>query len=1092
MKNFINKFNWEFYFPNALKLLMVMKLTVVLILASVLSILAGESYSQTKMLTLKMVDAKVEDVLAAIEKQSEFYFFIYSEKVIDADKKVSIDIEGQNIETVLNTLFAGTDVAYAVRDRLVVLSTPEIIGYTNQAVLQQPQRSVSGKITDSGGQPLPGVTVVVKGTTQGTVTNADGNYLLSNVPENATLVFSFVGMRTQEVVVADQTKIDVTMEVDAIGIGEVVAIGYGTVKKSDLTGSVASVESDIITSTVINSPAEALKGRVAGVDVTNSHNPGSAPNILIRGKNSITGENEPLWVVNGIPIIGSNVDLNPNDIETIDILKDASATAIYGSRGSNGVIIVTTKKAKEGVKFSYDGYVGVQEVANRLEMLSGPEHAEFRREAYRATNNYTNDEAIFDAVELESIREGRYTDWIGLVLDNTGWIHNHNITANVAGERTNTSASFGYLKNQSVMGSKVNYEKFNFSLISELKVSERFEIGASVLLSNSVKNDYSEAVRSFMILNPLGVPYDEEGNLQLYVTPSETLNTNPLVELENNDFQNKAFRIIGNLNAKVKITNDLSYQAIFGNDLRFARQGVFEGSETRHRGGAAARASYENFNTSSYIFDHILNYSKQINDHSINLTGVFDLQKYRQESIYLQATDADFDGLWYNLGAAATVSDKNTRLTEWALLSYMGRLNYSYRDKYYITFTSRYDGSSRLSEKNKWSLFPSAALAWRLSNEEFIKNDILDNLKLRISWGTTGNSSVNPYETLGTLSRVLYNFGETGVYGYVPSGIPNSDLKWEVTTEVNLGVDWGILKNRIGGSIELYNRLTDDLILARTLPITSGYSDITQNIGSVRNKGLEVLLATHPVSRRDFKMNVSFSFSRNINEIVDLYGDQTDDVGNNWFIGHPIDNYYAIKYIGVWQLDEEEVAAAAGAKPGDPKFFSNGEDGTLDLDRDRVIIPAVPSWIGGMNLDMDYKNFDFSAHLYTRQGERRYSETHADISWQGNRAQLQGDYWTPNNPTNEYPRANSNGYNLLGESDIYIKDVSFVRLANLSLGYNLNKNFLGSVFDKFRIYVSVQNPYTWTKFDGWDPEESTLREAHAPMRTYIFGINASF
>ncbi len=1065
------------------KILLRMKLTLLTTIIFAMQLSASVIVHGQK-LTLQIQNETLRDVLREIEKQSPYRFF-YNDAFADLNRTIQINLVDKTINETMNALLNSSDMSYKIMDNNLVVIAPK---------RELQQRIVTGRITDDNtGEALPGANVVIKGTTTGTIAGANGEYSLEVAGPDVILVYSFIGYTSQEITVGTRTSIDVALALDLRALDEVVVIGYGSVKRSDLTGSVGRVESSVITSTMITSPAEALKGRVAGVDVTSAHNPGAAPKILIRGKNSITGDNEPLWVVNGIPIIGSNIDLNPADIESIDILKDASATAIYGSRGSNGVIIVTTKKAEKGVTFSYDGYSGIQQIANRLDMLDGSQHAEFRREAHRAsTAGYTNDEAIFDIVELESIQQGISTDWIDLTLSHTGWQQSHNITANVAGENSSSSASFGYFKNQSVLGPKVNFERFNFKLNSELRVSERFQIGASALLSNSLQNDYSESVRSFMVLTPLGVPYDDEGNLQLYVTPTESLNTNPLLEIENNDIQNKAFRIIGNMYAKLKITKDLSYQAIFGNDVRFTRNGEFEGSITRIRGGAAARSSFQNFTTSSYIFDHILNYNKQLNDHNIDITAVMDVQKFREESIYLQATDADYDGLWYNLGAAATVADKNSNLIEWALLSYMGRLNYNFKNKYYVTFTSRYDGSSRLSEGNKWALFPSAAVAWRLSSEEFMQNDVLDNLKLRASWGKTGNSSVAPYETLGTLSRVLYNYGSKGVYGYVPTGIPNKDLKWETTTEVNLGIDWGVLKNRIGGSIELYNRLTSDLILARSLPITSGYTSVTQNIGSVRNKGIEAILSAYPIVSQDFRMNITLNFSKNINEIVDLYGDKQDDIGNNWFIGYPIDCYYDYDFIGVWQSDEAAAAAAAGKEPGWPKLFSNAEDGTLDPDRDRVIIPSVPSWIGGLNMNMEYKDFDFSMHMYTRQGERRYSETHANIDWTGNRAQLDVNYWRPDNPSNEYPRPRVGLWGTGGAGDLYIRDLSFVRLANVSLGYNVNKRILGSVFERLRLYTSVQNPITWTKFDGWDPEESTLREAHAPMRTYLFGVNASF
>lgn len=1054
------------------------------------------TFSQQDNLNVKVENTTVYDILKIIENDSDYRFF-YNEDLKSLSERMSIDVTDADINVLLNQILKNSDLGYQILDNNVVVIT------LNSAL----QNVISGKVTDANtGEPLPGVNILIKGTGEGTVTDLDGEYTI--IPENteSVLVFSFVGYISEEVVVGQQTKINIQLVPSLKALEEVVVIGYGTIKKEDLTGSVAQVSSEDINSTPVTSAAEALRGRVAGVDVTNSNSPGASPNIIIRGKSSFDDNgNNPLWVVDGIPINSYNIDLNPADIEKIDILKDASSTAIYGSRGSNGVIMVTTKHAKEGgpAVISYDGYFGIKEAANTIDFLNGADYAEYRREAHRAIGAPDDDQQIFDAVQLESIEQGRSTDWIDLVLGNTGYLNNHNLSLSRSGSKSRISSSVGYHKNQSII-KKADYQRVNFKLNTSVDLTKKLTVGLSSIFSHSLRNEVPKFVRHYTQLHTLGIPYDEEGNLLPITSPNETQITNPLFENENSDLETRAIRFLGNANAKYNFTEAFSYQVILGADIRSRRGGAFYGLDTREsrERGNVRISRVENSITSSYTFDHILNYKKQFGIHQLDVTGVFDYQKYNKEAYNFDVTGMDFDGLWYNMQAGTDWNDHESIFKEAELISYMGRANYTLLNRYLFTVTGRYDGASQLAEGNRWDFFPAAAFAWRISEESFMSgSEVVNNLKFRLGWGHTGNSGTDTYiyETLGLLGESYYNFDDEPGKGKVPTKLPNKGLKWERTKEVNLGLDWGLLDNRLYGSIDVYQGTVEDLLLRRELVPTSGYESSYENIGSVSNKGLEFIFTGTPISTPKINMHVTLNFSKNINEIIDLYGDKKDDPGNNRFIGHPIDAYYVFNYAGVWQTSEVEGGELhPDINAGDPKYQTDNENGVPDAD-DKIIIDSEPDWYGGMDLSFNVYDFDFSAYIYTRQGLMAYSEVHSALLQVDGRYITgvgPGEYWTMDNPSNLYPRPKRGGYgNLLSAnySSYTIKDLSFIRLGNISLGYSLKQSWLNQIkMDRLRIYVSVKNAFTWTAYDGWDPEDGTKRDSHPLLRSYLFGIQASF
>jgi TonB-linked SusC/RagA family outer membrane protein len=1076
------------------------KLSAVLCLLTIFCAPASASYSQEVKITLNLSNATVREALDEIKKQSEFSFW-YRNEEIDLNKTVSVLANRQNIETVLTQLLSEQNLSYTIDEKHIIIYRKT--GQPPATPARQQERRITGKVTDANGDPIIGANILEKGTANGTVTDVEGKFSIALSP-GATIAVSFIGYNAREVAAGNQTDLKITLTESSLGLDEVVVIGYGTVKKKDLTGSVTQISSNNILKS--NSPtlSTALQGQIPA-DVGSVWKPGSNQSIEIRGISSITGSNDPLWVVDGIPMQSTSVSLNPNDVESIDILKDASAAAIYGARGSNGVIIVTTKRAVAGesqIKAGYSGWAGFDKVSGRPNFMSVDEFVAYKRAALGSAGSDYSDAAIFDAVELNSWNNRTFTDWFDEVWGGTAFSTNHNFTLNASGKKTATMLSISYLDQGSLIET-AGYRRYNVNFNNTFEFSERLKFTTAILGTYSKNDAYSEYVFHVYQISPLGTPRDEDGQLKLLPSPNEALITNPLMEVQNNKNTTDLYGFIGSAAMEWRIWDELRYKFSAGMDFTTADNGIYQGSQTRDRNGGAHAAGYENTTRMSTIIDNILSYNKEINEiHRLGIMTAFNVENYQSKSVYLQGTDMYFDGLYYNLESASSVLGKNTKLSEWGIMSYMGRFNYSLLDRYLMTFTYRYDGSSRLSEKNKWAGFPSMSVAWRLSEESFLstqKERFLDNLKLRLSWGNTGNTNVNPYETLGLLSKTFYSWNESAAIGTIPTGIPNPDLKWEKTEEYNIGLDFGLFGSRLSGSIDWYNRTTKDLILSRNLPATSGYTSITQNIGSTRNRGVELMLNGDVIRNKDLKWNVGITFLKNKNEILDLFGDKKDDVGSSYFIGQPIRAYYRLDFTGVWQEDEAIEAAAYGAKPGYPKYRDiynkEGEAPSINLNDDRYIISREPSWVGGLNTSLSYRNFDLYASLYTRQGVRAYSGTHAlsdddPVRYIG----FSANHWTPENKSNSDPAPAIKGtYTEIGNSDYYIKDVSFVRLSNISLGYTVPFKLIRRFkMENAKVFININNPYVWTPFDGQDPQVGTDRTSYPAVTSYQLGLNLNF
>ncbi|MBC7920540.1 MAG: TonB-dependent receptor [Ferruginibacter sp.] len=980
---------------------------------------------------------------------------------------------------------------------------------TSQSVGKKAPGKLTGEVRDStNNEVLIGAIVSVNNLRQVQQTDVNGRFEMVLEPGSYQVSFSYVGFSpvVKEVQIREDgaATLNVRMAPAKTYLNEIVVIGYGRQKKRDVTGAVSSVSSQDIGEIPVTNPIQALKGKAAGVDVFNGGNePGSAINILIRGERSIGADNRPLVVLDGIPIIDGFNEINPNDIASVEVLKDASAAAIYGSRASNGVVLLTTKRGSAGkTRIAYDGYYGLTSVINKLDLMNGEQFAQLRREANRtvtANGSYPDDTRIFDNIGLESIAQGRSTDWQDFTYQ-SGYRQNHQLSLNGGGEKTRFAASVNYFDEKGIVGNSA-YNRASFRINLDHEANDKIKFGLSSFGSRSkqqlTQNDLFDNV---LRLNPLGVPYDEEGNIRFRPTNDESQRVNPLSDIANSLNEQFKTRVFASLFGEYQITRDLSYRLNVGPDAQFVNTGYFYGTNTTNTQGGSSAAGVDNANTLSLTVENILNFNKNFGDnHSLSTTLV---QSYQNQVIRADRTSVrrlPYDSQTYNnLGSAGEISGVGTNYQQWTLLSYTARINYQYKDRYLLTVTGRADGSSRFAEGNKWGFFPSAALAWRISDEPLLKTAAtISDLKLRLSYGETGNTGIQPYQTFSKLSSSSYVFGTSGAPGFLPGSISNPSLRWETTKQFNVGLDFGVWNNRVVGAIDYYVSNTTDLLLPRSIPSSTGFTSVLENIGSTRNKGLELAVSTNNfISTDGFQWKTDFNFSRNRNKITELFGNGKDDVGNGWFIGKPINVFYDYRKIGIWQTDEAENAQKFGFSPGIIKIEDANQDGKYDAN-DRVILGSPsPGWTGGMTNRFSYRGLEFSIVLHTRQNYLTNSQ------WYENNNRLAGrynnldvNYWTPENPTNDNPRPNVSQESVFLGSTLAYKDVSFVRVRNMALSYALSDNLVKRLrLTGLRITLTGENPFTFTAYQGLDPEfESNGERALYPStKMYLVGLNATF
>ena len=1008
-------------------------------------------------------------------------------------------------------------------------------------------KSVSGTVVDKAGEPVIGASVVVKGTTNGTITDFDGNFSLQGVPNDGTIQVSFVGYKTQDISVAGKSSVKITLAEDTEMLDEVVVVGYGVQKKSDVTGALTRVDAEQLNARPVSNAFEALQGKAAGVDITSSQRPGTLGTIRIRGQRSLNATSEPLYVVDGVPLSAGGIEsLNPRDIESIDILKDASSTAIYGSRGANGVILVTTKRGKVGqFALNYSGTLTIESIDDKSPAMSASEYITWKRWAYYNNNSeeyapgnaptYENDQKIFagDTYALANINKGwaggswdpskvANTDWIDFVTQ-TGITHEHTLSANGGTENLQASFSFGYLNNEGTQKGQ-EYERYTISTTVDVTPKPWLKLGASINMSYATQQygvDRQAGTSSgpkdiyglAKAIPRYAVPFDEDGGI--IATPHTESRTYTVVDewkKVNDERQN--YRALGSFYAQVDFgkiwapLEGLSYKFAFGPDFRYNRNGIFRDSSSASLAGSKNYASWGNNRYFSWTLDNMILYNKKFGKHNIGVTLLQTASKNSHERGSMSASDILVpEMLWNNMGIvditqARYSAGMSTGLTESQLASYMARVNYSFNDRYLLTVSGRYDGSSVLAAGNKWDFFPSAALGWRMDQEDFMKDiNWIDQLKLRVGMGTTGNASVNAYGTLGAISSYWMPFstGNTMIFvtnePYYSSGsnkMPNKELGWEKTTQWNYGVDYSFLNGRINGSVDVYHSITSDLLMQVTIPSLSGYPSMMQNIGKTKNFGVDLSLNVIPIQYKDFEWTSSINAAYQKEKIEELANGKNDMVDNRWFIGESINVLYDFEVDGIWK--EEDAAEMAKWNENGNKFkvgmvkpVDQNGDYKLDANDDKVILGSrTPRWTLGWSNTFTWRGLELGIELYGRFG---YMISTGGESQTGQFQQRQIDYWTPENKNAEWQMP------IYGSGDSYAgllgyKDASFLKLRNISLGYNIPKNICNKMgISSVKVYVQGKNlGNVYSSIDYIDLDLGTSYY----NRGVTFGLNVGF
>jgi TonB-linked SusC/RagA family outer membrane protein len=953
---------------------------------------------------------------------------------------------------------------------------------------------VSGKVVDeSTAEPLIGATVFVKGTSVGATTDVNGIYSLT-APSDGILECKYTGFNNLEVAINNNSTVNLAMRVNNQLIDEVVVIGYGAVKKSNVTGAIVSVKAADLKTVPTTNVMEALQGKLPGVDITRASGAaGAGVNVLVRGNRSLSASNSPLFVVDGIQY--SNVqDINPNDIESMEVLKDAASTAIYGSRGANGVIIITTKKGrKDKTSVSFNSYVGSTSVAGYPRVMDAAQYKQFRREANRTTGNWLSE--ADDTKIFGNLLNNTGTYWPDLFIKN-GSQSDYQLGVSAGNENTNLYCSLDYFTEKGIIA-KDDLKRYTIRANLDHKINRIFSLGTQNQITYYNQNMRFDPLGGANKLVPMEEPYDTNGNLIILINNGR--NINPLTDLEPNTYENnlRTARIFTSAYVSVNILKNLSFKSNLGATITSTREGLYANSQTYFRNGAQSLSKYVGGNSLSLNLENILNYNVSAGEHHFNLTGVHSVLTNRFESVTAQGTNQLVKSqLYYGLANANSQVSIGADLKETALVSYTGRLMYNYADKYLLTFTGRRDGASQLSAGNKWAFFPSVSAAWRVTQESFLQNNkFLSDLKLRASWGKAGNAAVEPYSSQNLLNRVPFAWDEAAAIGYsYATRIGNPDLKWEISATTNAGLDFGIFNNRLIGSVDVFNTDTKDLLLERLLPLTSGASSIIQNVGETNTKGVEIGLNAIVINTPKLRWSVGANWSKVNEKIVKLATD-ANDVANGWFIGETTRSFYDYEKTGIWQSDEVDAAKVFNQVPGDIKVKDQNGDGKIDATNDRVIIGSGrPAWIGNFSTDLKFYGFDLNAQLFARWGQMLRYDLVGVYDPQANENSLVHDYWTPENPTNAFPRPSSarSQAATLFYSSLFYRDGSFLKLRGLTLGYTLPKSILRKVrAENFRIYVSGRNLWTYSKIDDYDPERDGA--ISSPMNKVIVGgINLDF
>lgn len=1150
MKNYHEwRRNFAEFLPR--KLMLIMKFTIGLFLLVGFHAMASGSYAQETKVTVKMKNAHVKEVLQEIERSSEF-FFVYNNRLVDVEKVVDVDAEGEMIRDILDRLFDKEEVSYTVMGRQIVLSPSEMMSDDKFA---QQQQEVRGKVTDQSGEPIPGANVVLKGSpATGAITDIDGNYVLDGVDENSVLVFSFVGFENQELPLNGRSVINVTLKQATIGLDEVVAVGYGYTKKRDLTGSVAQVKSETIEKIPSTTIQDALAGNVAGTMVRNASgdDPNGGSYIMIRGISSTNGAaNSPLYVIDGVPLFDANLrTIDPNIIESVEVLKDASATAIYGARAAAGVILITTKKGEKGTaNVEFSASYGVQNAAKTYDVLSGQEHwdlvmqgweLDFTQEQLDNNNRY---QQYFDPVIYDAEKGGvRYNfPWTeSFLVDNAPW-QKYSIGLNGGNDKFTYNVIGAYEDRDGIIiGSGL--ERYSLNATFNVDVSEKVKMGLSLI------GNYSESVQradvgglwggySYMqtVITPPWVPaYDEEGNWIDLPTDEETrgkfvLNRasawNKLWRTSNRDYSSRNRRVMSNFNVEWKPVKDLTLRTSVGIDMLWKDGRYIDHMLPFQRPFPMVRNNRSYNESLNYVLDEVATYEKVIgNDHRVKAMAGASLQENSTDFLQLSINGSTNDNLDQIGNMPTYLKDEDGNIinsigkggmpTTVRLASFFGRLNYTFLERYLLTATLRHDGSSKFGVNNKFGTFPAVGLGWHINEESFMEQfTFIDNLKLRGSWGQTGNQS-----PIGNFTYLSTAYSAGSVFGLQtqPASMGNAGIRWEVVEQTDIGFDLSLFDNRIGVIFDWYNRESKDMLGSLPLNPASGYNNIAGNLGSIQNQGVELSLNTSNIRRNDFQWNTNFNIAFNKNKVLDLGtlpdGSKKDDIvsGNNiTSIGEPMGMFYLWKFDGVWQEEETEEAQKYNRVPGSYKYVDVNGDNVYNRDDKAVYGNPHPKFTGGMTNRLQYKDVELS-FLFTFMGghqllnnvKMRIESGHPPFN---QTTEMMKNSWTPENRSNRYQRMwnFSNSKTDVASSTRMLEDADFLKLSNVSLNYNLPERWLEYArLKRARIGISAKNLITITDYSGLDPEAEAAtanpwvngidNTPYPSAKTVLFNLKLSF
>ncbi|MFN0293904.1 TonB-dependent receptor [Pedobacter helvus] len=1056
---------------------------------------ANVLWASQKAITISFNNTTIKEVFKELNQQTGLKF-IYSPLDINEAKRITGTFNNATVDKIVGEVLSGLGVTYVIQDHTVVIKKAV------KATTGVQERIIRGKVLDEEAKPMPGVTIRANASNSAALSDPDGNFTIKVTAADTDLTFNMLGFSPFTLKLEDKLEYEVKMIATDQRLNEVVVVGYGVQKRKDLTGSVSSVTTEQINKMPTTSVSEMLRGAAPGVQVTAGNNsPGGSSSILIRGRRSLSAGNDPLYIVDGVPTASID-DINANEIANIEILKDASAQSIYGARAANGVILVTTKRGVSSkTKVNVNSYVGAQSLFRNFEFYDGEQWAAYRKEAFYNAYGYYDEQEAFRGVMGEVYRSKEYVDWEDVMIG-TAYQNKNDVLIQSGSEKTKYALSLGHFYQDGLVPES-DFKRFTGRLNIDQTLSKTISLGANIAFTKSYRNIADGSFNSFITMPPLAKVYNADGSLREDVTEVGESHFNPLWNINNSDNLSITDRLNMNLFADWKINKDFSFRLNSSLNNRRVQDNTYLGIRhtTGRNNGGQATVSESTYN--DYIVEAIVNYNKDIDKHHFDATAMASINGIQWKRIGNTGLGFPNDDLSYNaISSATTFSPMAYELSDRKLLSYMARARYNFDSKYLLTLSVRVDGSSVFGANNKYGYFPAASVAWRLKQENFLKDvRFLTDLKLRVSYGAVGNQGISPYTTLGLADRYLIEFGNTTQVGYLPnSQLVNPNLKWETSTSTNIGLDYGFFGGRLNGTIEYYDTQTTDLLVERSLATTTGYSSQLVNLGHVQNRGFELAVNGTVIEKKDFKWNVNVNFTLNRNKIkkidgsLDANGNPKNDLNNNWFIGQSMNVSYDYRFDGIWQLTDNIAGShMPAAKPGSVRVGDVNGDGVVSVD-DRVIIQRDPKWLTSLITSFDYKNFNLSLDFYYLYGGYRYNsylatfETGGDLT--GKRNGIRRNYWTIHNPSNTAPAPNFVQTPAFLASSAYEK-ADYIKLRNISLSYRMPKSVVQKVkLDDLKLFCTMSNVFTITDVQAYGPEQNA--GAYPEPRTLLFGINFSF